>query len=343
MKKVCFRLDSSVEIGMGHLVRCLTLAHELKKTGVSCFFACMELPGNGMAVIKSNHFSVFVLKSNDAEEFQSLLAGKDVDLLVVDHYQIGESWHVAVKPSVKKVMVIDDLANRFLQCDYLLDMGLGKVAFNYRGLIPDSCEMMLGEQYALLGEEFVFLRETAKIKRIEQRSLKNVLISLGSIDIHDLLPNMIQVLSSNVHFEYLHFLVVVSARTPNIDKIRQAVDQSSRFSLVEDSRTMAEHIVWADLGIGAAGITAYERCCLGLNSIVVPLMENQLHFALELQRQDLVTVIKNTSELVNCIAVKLSEFIQDIAFFNKKTMDCMALIDGLGARRVVKVLVNNHE
>ncbi len=328
---------------MGHLVRCLTLAHELKKSGVLCFFACMGLPGNGMAVIKSNDFNVFVLKSNDAEEFQSLLAGKNVDLLVVDHYQIGEPWHVAIKPYTKKIMVIDDLANRFLQCDYLLDTGLGKVAFNYQGLIPDSCEMMLGEQYALLSEEFVFLRETAKTKRIAQRSLKNVLISLGSIDIHGLLPNMIQVLSSNVHFEHLHFLVVVSARTPNIDKIRLAVDQSSRFSLEEDSRTMAEHIVWADLGIGAAGITAYERCCLGLSSIVVPLMENQLHFALELQRQDLVTVIENTPELVNCIAVKLSEFIQDIAFFNKKTMDCMALIDGLGARRVVKVLVNNDE
>ena len=56
--KVCIRADASAEIGTGHVMRCLTLAMELRSRGDEVIFVCRELPGNLCDFLEEKGFNV---------------------------------------------------------------------------------------------------------------------------------------------------------------------------------------------------------------------------------------------------------------------------------------------
>ena len=133
-----FRVDSSSQIGSGHIVRCLTLAKELKKRDYKCKFICRDHNNNLIKKIKKENFEVVTLfnsnklravKRNntkhsnyyswigaslkeDVNQTIDVLKSEKVDWLVIDHYGIDYKWEKKIRPYVKKIMVIDDLANR---------------------------------------------------------------------------------------------------------------------------------------------------------------------------------------------------------------------------------------
>src|SRR4030067_2476328 len=143
--KVCFRVDSSSLIGTGHVMRCLTLAEWLKKNDCEIGFICRELPGNLCHLVelrgfklqrlphdgtihgsenvdrKKNNFHsdwLSVSWQNDADTSANLLRSESpIDWVIVDHYAIDEKWEKIMRSHAKKVMVIDDLADRRHDCD----------------------------------------------------------------------------------------------------------------------------------------------------------------------------------------------------------------------------------
>ncbi len=151
--KAVFRVDSSTQMGLGHLMRCLSLADELKKQNHNITFICRELNGNSIELAKYKH-TVITLPKN--ENFQSddfylkwLGATQDIDAkqtieklpentdcLIVDSYSLDEKWHKQLRPFVKKIIVIDDLADRKFDCDILLNQNLGAKKQDYQGKKP---------------------------------------------------------------------------------------------------------------------------------------------------------------------------------------------------------------
>jgi UDP-2,4-diacetamido-2,4,6-trideoxy-beta-L-altropyranose hydrolase len=154
---IIIRADASIQIGTGHLMRCLTLANELRSKGIKASFVCRELPGNLCNFIENKGYSVYRLPDSrnvtwqtDAEQTKAILnEEQDADWLIVDHYALDRQWELQMKPHVKKIMVIDDLADRPHHCDLLLDQNL---YFNqntrYDELVPDYCKKLLGPKYA---------------------------------------------------------------------------------------------------------------------------------------------------------------------------------------------------
>ena len=67
--------------------------------------------------------------------------------------------------------------------------------------------------------------------------------------------------------------------------------------VVVNVNDMAQRMVASDLIIGAAGSTSWERCCLGVPTIMVVLAENQKPSALALQLSGSVTLIEELSDL----------------------------------------------
>lgn len=193
-----FRADASSLIGSGHVMRCLTLAHRLRKEqDAKVVFIMRKLSGNLIDVVRKQGFDVLVLPPADhdyeledyglwltvpmkldaqqtIEVLQHYLQenGCDVvDRLIVDSYALDEQWELMLRPYCREIMVIDDLANRRHDCDILLDQNfyLNKDV-RYAGLVPENCKMLLGPEHALLREEFyeakkisVSVMETSKI------------------------------------------------------------------------------------------------------------------------------------------------------------------------------------
>lgn len=292
---IAFRTDASLEIGTGHVMRCLTLAQALRNTGAMCSFITRALPGHMGERIADEGFEVTLLPvpegaapqgppvhahwagvdwAQDADETRAALS-EEPNWLVMDHYAFDARWQRAACPEGTRLMVIDDLADRPHTCDLLLDQNLGHEAGDYDGLLPETCTRLTGPRYALLRPEFAERRAAALAAR-EGRELRHLMISMGGIDAADATSAVLGALRDAPLPEELTIEVIMGGQAPTLEKVRAlAHDMPRPTEVAVDVDDMAARTAAADLAIGAGGATTWERCCLGLPSIIVETAENQ--------------------------------------------------------------------
>lgn len=291
---IIIRTDSSLTLGTGHLFRCLTLADALHRSGASILFLCRDLPGNladwaaraGHAVrfLPPSHFHRYRNhQENDARETAKIIeeTKSGIDWLIVDHYALDRRWERFMRPHIRKIMVIDDLADRAHDCDILLDQNYSGNSVNrHEGLVPDHCRMLLGPRYALLRPEFLLAR-----KHIRERDgmVRRILVFFGGSDITNETSKALEAVRSLNRPDIITD-VIVGRGNPHQEQIRRACSgmRNSNFHCQVDN--MAEMMVKADLAIGAVGTSTYERCYLGLPAITLVIAENQSSNAVEVSK-----------------------------------------------------------
>jgi len=335
--KVVFRVDASLQMGIGHVMRCLTLANELKQQNHEIIFICRELIEN---LILFNKYQVLVLPKND--NFQSDVKylnwlgatqeqdaeqtietiPKNTDLLIVDSYALDEIWHKQLRPYTKKIMVIDDLANRQFDCDMLLNQNLGIQKENYKDRVPNDCELLLSCDYALLRPEFSILREKALIKRKNTKKIQNILISIGGSDIRNKTYDILNDISDN-----LNIVVVLGSSSPHNKMIISYAKDKENIKVVINADNMSELMFNADLAIGAGGSSSWERCCLGLPTLLYVLAENQRKIAENLEQLGAVKIIDN-------LKVNLQNILNNLHFWQIMSESAQSVCDGMGVKRI---------
>jgi UDP-2,4-diacetamido-2,4,6-trideoxy-beta-L-altropyranose hydrolase len=282
--KVLFRTDSSVNIGSGHLMRCLTLADQLRSQGAEIIFVCRDLPGAMFEVVQNRGYRTAKLpfaelenipQHGDAEETIKVIQEQfpdGADWLVVDHYGLDASWESELRPFTQKIMVIDDLADRQHDCDLLLDQNYYcNAEQRYTGVVPDTCITLLGPGHVLLRPEFIEARQ-----RIRQRDgiVKRILVFFGGSDPTNQTQKVLESLPLLDKTDIL-FEVVVGDANPYRKSIQALCEKNPNVSFYCQVSNMAELIMSADLAIGAGGSAMWERCYLGLPTITVIFVGNQ--------------------------------------------------------------------
>jgi len=361
--RVAFRTDASVQIGTGHVMRCLTLADELTRQGHECRFVCREHEGHLGELITSKGYGLTLLPSScsdneldtkdsrsdnytlwlgvpwqeDARQTLDTLVPWKPDWLVVDHYALDTDWERALANVVGSIMVIDDLANRCHECALLLDQNLGRVESDYDGLLPEDCQRLIGPGYALLRPEFANLREQS-LNRRQQPELKRILVSLGGVDRTNVTGQVLDALSESVLPASTELDIIMGAAAPYLDEIRQqAADLPFKATVSVGVTDMAERMCLSDLSIGAAGSTSWERCCLGLPAITVVLAENQRLIGEALSENGaglLVDVDRIREDLAMMVESIMASDNECLLLASQAAMVC----DGAGVERVVSVL-----
>ncbi|PFJ56386.1 UDP-2,4-diacetamido-2,4,6-trideoxy-beta-L-altropyranose hydrolase [Bacillus thuringiensis] len=297
-KKIAFRADASIEIGTGHIMRCLTLAHELRNKGAQVYFICRKLQGDLHQYILNKGFRVFVLDGDgentnflstehgsylnllkyhwfvDAQQTNDILSQlPKCDWLIVDHYGLDNKWESALRKTVRKIMVIDDLANRMHDCDLLLDQNLyDNPNGRYKDLIPEHSLVKLGPKYAILRPEF---HAAKKFLRKRTGEIERIFIFFGGHDVTNETLKTLRALQ-NINQDNLKIDVVVGSQNPHKEVIQTYCKSVSNASYYCQIENMEELLVRADLGIGAGGTTTWERCFLGLPSITITTAQNQI-------------------------------------------------------------------
>ncbi len=296
------RADASTSIGSGHVMRCLTLAHRLKKEkNAKVVFVMRVLPGNLIGVVEKQGFEVLkLLPANqkyslngyglwltvpmevDARQTIEVLQpylqehGCDVvDRLIVDSYALDEQWELMLRPYCREIMVIDDLANRRHGCDILLDQNfyLNKDV-RYAGLVPEHCKMLLGPEHALLREEFY---EAKKHLRKRDGNIKNILVFYGGSDLTNETEKAIKALVQ-LHDEGYSFTadIITGVSNSRREKIEKICSKYHFFHYYCQVSNMAEFMNKADLMLGAGGSTTWERLYMELPALVTAVAENQI-------------------------------------------------------------------
>lgn len=362
--KIAFRADASVQIGTGHVMRCLTLADALREQGAECLFICRPHAGHLLDLIAQRGHKTVALPglpanttcasrdtvhahwlgtdwATDAADTRQALGAETVDWLVVDHYALDRHWEQALHPNCQRLMVIDDMADRPHDCDLLLDQNLGRSAEDYSGLVPSNATRLIGPEYALLRPEFSQLR-SASLARRAQPKLKRLLITMGGVDKDNATGQVLATLNACPLPERLEITVVMGPHAPWLPQVQaQARQMPWSTQVLAGVSNMAQLMADSDLAIGAAGGTAWERCCLGLPSLTLVLAENQQAGAIALQKLGAGLAMNGVEEIRNLLQGASVESVMNSLLLDLGQA-AQQVTDGLGATRVTQEILANH-
>lgn len=356
-KTAVFRVDASVEIGLGHLTRCLTLANALVSRGIrSCFLMRSHAAGLVHMVEGAGHAVQLLAdparpapetgddalphahwlpttRQQDAEQTCSALAAIGAaEWLIVDHYALDARWERACRREGLRILVIDDLADRDHDCEMLLDQNLvQQMETRYRDRVPAACVQLLGPGYALLRPEFAAQRSL-----LTSRSGKigRILICLGGSDPTNETAKALAAVAS-LAMPQLVVDVVIGSTNPNAASVDALCRQMSNVALHRGANNVAELMKLADLSIGAGGVMSLERCCLSLPVIAVDIAANQVPSLTMLARLGaLIHLGSATSVTVQDIAAGIASLGADASFMRRLGDVAGALVDGEGRERV---------
>lgn len=294
---IAFRCDASIEIGTGHVMRCLTLANALRLNGHHCTFICKNNQGNLIEKIKQDGHTAYTLAVNkdydsskdklvhsswlgssqddDAIQCQQLLHNKTVDWLIVDHYALDSEWENKLRCFAKKIMVIDDLADRQHDCDLLLDQNVGRVKEEYSKLVPKKCKLLTGTYFSLLRKQFDLASQEVSNKSIInfkndiEDEIVTIFIYFGGSDPKGLTLNFLSLCIGGFDHKYKYQLeIVVGSNNQDLLAIEKLC-KLRQYNLYIDVENIASVIIKCNIAIVACGFICYELASLKVPAIYI--------------------------------------------------------------------------
>lgn len=365
---VVFRCDASIQIGTGHVMRCLTLADELAHQGAKCYFICREHEGNLIDFIIQKGYETCTLEAvslgsseentaestlfhskwlgatqeTDAKQTVHIVSSIQPEWLIIDHYALDIYWEEKLRSHCNNILVIDDLADRKHDCDLLLDQTFGRNKQDYQDLVPNHCKILCGTTYAILRPEFTKWRQYS-LERRKDNGVKNILINLGGVDKDNITSRILESLKQATLPELCTITVVMGSTSPWLDTVITKANQLPWFTEVKTGvSNMAELMANSDLAIGAAGSTSWERCCLGLPTIMLVIAENQIDIAENLGSINAVKVVLNDSNLTQVINEYLFELIRNPEKLKAMNRSSADVLDGYGTYKVIEQMKSFH-
>ena len=276
---IFFRVDSSFNIGFGHLNRCLILAEIFKKRKIKVHFICKNLKGNVTNKIKFRGYNFHLIKNVRNSNYEDYLNTKKIlekfknetCYLVIDNYHWDEKYEQKLRFLVEKIIVIDDLANRKHDCDLIIDQNLySKFQRRYDKLIPKNCHKLLGPKYVLLRKEFL----TSK-KKTQINSTNKIFVSFGGQDVSNQTVRVLSAIKKS-KLNYKKIIFLVNKSNTNLKDLKKISKNMKGIVISTDEKKLVKLIQNSDLCVGAGGSMTWERAYLGIPSIVSILSENQL-------------------------------------------------------------------
>jgi UDP-2,4-diacetamido-2,4,6-trideoxy-beta-L-altropyranose hydrolase len=316
-------------------MRCLTLADALAQEGWQCVFACSKTTKELVPGLGDSDYNLVEVGGAVEEQTVALKEAcpDGVGLMVVDHYGLDTQFESACRNLAEKVLVVDDLADREHDCDLLLDQTVERAASDYVPLVPPDCRVLTGGGYALLRPEFAHLRPQALERRGSGR-LGKILIHMGLGDpanVTGLALDAVTMSGLDAEVD-----VIVSGTSPHLERLRSCAARMHRQVRIHaDTRDVAVLMMDADLCIGAGGTASWERCCLGLPTVLVEIAANQQLVTRNLERIG-AALRAGTSEQVSreSLAATVFAIARDAERRARMSAAAASVCDGLGRRRV---------
>lgn len=354
--RIVIRVDASIFIGSGHVMRCLVLAKQLSSFGFEVIFATKPQKGDFLSYISQQGFKVLELNQpkkfitpsssddylawlqgsweDDAKDF--VLKTRSADLIIVDHYGLDASWEREVSNKLHcKVVAIDDLVREHY-ADLIIDQTYGRKADEY-SVKKQKSIILAGSEFALVSPEFKDIRDKLdKEKDVEKN--KNILVSMGGIDSSNVTIKVLEKLAE-IKGRQLYITVLLGERSPHYKNIKEFCSSRHNFTHVPFSDEMADLMSTHHIAIGAPGSSTWERACVGLPSILIPIADNQKFIAKNISQTGAVCLL-NISDIEEKFHDLLSSIFENWDSFHQASL---RLCDGKGLARVCHHLINMLE
>lgn len=335
------RADANEVIGIGHIMRCLSVAEEMKSRGIEVTFITADHSPD--KIIFSRHFKIVCLNSkwndldSEIDKMSALICNGKIPGILIDSYFITYGYLQKIC-KLTKVIYIDDLGEINYPVDMLVNYNIYANSINYHRLIYGSnTKFLLGEKYVPLRSEFY------NIKTSFRENVKSVLISTGGTDNYNIAGKILMSIINVSDFSGIQFYVISGKLNRNINKLLDIEKNYTNIHIFQDVVCMSEIMCKCDLAVSACGSTMYELCACGVPAVTFSFADNQIHGLHGFEKRELAINCgdyrTDMEKVINNICIKLKELIFNTQLRKKIYTNLINLIDGNGTKRIVDTII----
>lgn len=333
--KAAFRVDGNGTLGLGHVMRCLSLADALRDIKIESIFLMSD--SSTERIVRERGYQTIILSSKWDDYSTGLgsllshLANMNAKWVITDSYYTTPQYFRSVHMLCKTAVISETEPTASME-DVDLFINYNLYADNYETQsIPFKC--CLGIKYALLREEF---------KNVGIDTRQYILVLTGGSDPYNIATQLVRVLMPLIG-EKTPIVVVSSSFNPNIEELR-TVCNHKKICLLEDVRNMSAVMRHATLAISSGGSTLYELCACGIPTITYAFATNQMENVLEFDRLDLMKFSgyypDNPRKVLTAVASFCLDLMEDAVKRSVLAMKLREICDGGGSLRLAKIIVN---
>lgn len=331
---IAFRVEGGKGIGLGHIMRCITLAGEFRSLGHSVvFFSSLD---DGVNRIKQEGYTIE--KTNRIADLIASLKHGQIDLLIIDSYDVNIQLFLDIKPYVKKICYIDDI-NKFTHpVDILLNGNINAQDLDYQKHNSNQL-MLIGTEFTLLRNEFKDIPE-----RKINKEVKSIMITSGATNPDNVVEKIIKILLDDENLRNLKINVIVGSSFENVQELRKVSGENPNIILHEKVKEISKVMLESDVAISTAGSTLYELCSCGTPTISFVIAENQQELANRMDKLGYIKCLGWYNEFKSGeLTSQLKQLIKDIRKREIISKRMQNLIDGQGANRAAKLIIRHTE
>lgn len=333
------RADGNAALGMGHLMRCISIAAALEKQGARCiFFTAGEQAGE---LLREKGFPCEVLDT-DYRDMEAELPGLkkmaesyDLKLWLVDSYQITQSYVQVLRKSCP-VIYLDDVGEQIYEADGLMNYNIYGDRLGYEARCPAHMRLFLGTDYVPVKEEFVTTPYTVR------EEVQNVLITMGGSDTLNITGQLSQSLLQRLPKE-IGLTLICGRFNPHLQELMQLQESTHRVRVLVDVADMWNRLAQADLAVSAAGSTMYELSTMGVPTVCCFYVENQRRIAEGFEARVGMCNAGDYAAEPEMVLERLTEAVIDLAenkeMRKKLSARMKRVTDGQGAARLAREIL----
>jgi UDP-2,4-diacetamido-2,4,6-trideoxy-beta-L-altropyranose hydrolase len=323
-------------------MRCLALAQAWQDAGGKVAFACADLPDSLEQRLLSEQCAVHRFDSGtasrrEAHDIQQTLGIANATRprwLVLDGYEFGPDYQLALRDVTWRLMVIDDDGrHEAYHVDVVLNQNAGAAAV-LDGRRTHSARMLLGCQYAMLRREF---RQTAP-RVVRSEFVSQILLTLGGADQGNVTEELLAILGS-CRPANCQIQVVIGPANPHVLRLRDVAAKMKRVVLHLAPSNLPQIMASCDLAVTAAGSSVYELGYLGIPMLLAVTGENQRPIAAALDHLGAAVRLNELNDVSSdYFKLPIGWFIHDPTARAGCAARFQQLVDGQGAARVVAAM-----
>jgi len=335
------RADGNEKIGMGHIMRCLTIAEALRGQGEEVLFLTAD--ERPVRWIEDRGFAVKILFTYYDEmevELPQLMAlfmgnaGEGRPKILVDSYFVTEFYLKNLRLSAK-VILMDDEKRAVYPCDGLVNYNIYGKALGYEQDYPAGTKLFLGCAYMPLREQF---RDAGYEVR---EKAEHILLTTGGGDsCHMALAMAERLAGRDRHSPIWH--IICGPYCPDTDKLEELAARNGALRIHKNVTDMSELMRSCDIAVSAAGSTLYELCSVGVPTVGFYFVENQRR---NMEAFGALTPVMNAGDfsvyperVLDFIEKEVEVLCEERGLREKISLAMRGIVDGKGADRLAEEL-----
>lgn len=337
---VYIRTDVNDQIGMGHAMRCLSIADALCSLGTDVTFITAD--NTGQALLKERGYDMVCLNGRwnvpeqELEELLKFIQTNPAEYMIVDKYEVTEKYLKKIK-EVIKLVYIDDLNQFIYPCDCLIAYANYYEKFQYPKHYRDT-KLLLGTKYVPLRQEYGDQKE----KKINTVGNKVVFLS-GGTDNYGVTLTFVRELMKQKVLDKYYIRIICGAFHKDIEQLRSLAEAyENHIEILIQVKDMWNHMQWADMAVSAGGTTLYELSACGTPFITYTIADNQLDNVKCFEKNNHIyyagDMRRESDQKVKNLVYELNQLRDDKRQREEISMSLQQMVDGNGSRRIAKTI-----